>query len=543
VHLVARSLSFNHGPVPILRDVSVDVAIGDRIGIVGPNGAGKSTLLRLLAGELAAAAGRVERHPSGAQVALLHQEVRGEPGETVRDYLARRIGVTAAEHELDASTADLAAGAAGADDRYSAALERWLAVGAADFDARLGAELDRVGLGADRASDLVERLSGGQKSRVDLAAVLLHRAPVLLLDEPTNDLDVTGLALLEEAVLRPELGLVVVSHDRAFLERVVTEVLELDEHTHGATRYAGGWAGYQHDRTADRERAERAHLEYTNERDRLAAQARRQRQWSERGVRNAVRKPADNDKNIRHAHIARAERRAGDARRTDDRLARLERVDKPWEPWRLQLRLADHARSGDVVLEARRAVARRGSFTLGPVDLEVHFGDRIQLVGLNGAGKSTLLDLLLGRLAPDGGAVRRGASVVIGELGQQRDELEGSDVLSAVVDVTGATAQEARSMLAKLGLGPEHVGRAPGSLSAGERTRAVLGTFQLRGVNLLVLDEPTNHLDLPAIEQLEVTLEHYRGTLLVVSHDRRFLEALGLDRTWEVVSGTVHAAG
>ena len=543
MHLTARSLAFAHGPVPVLRDVSIDVGPGDRVGVVGPNGVGKSTLLLLLAGELAPSAGEVRRHPASLLVARLHQEVESRPGETVVAYLARRTGVTDAEIRFAWSTEALASQEPGAETAYEAALEHWLAVGAADFAPRFEAALERVGLPADRSGDEVAHLSGGQKGRVDLAAVLLHQAPILLLDEPTNDLDHQGLELLEETILSGGAGVVVVSHDRAFLERVVTEVLELDGHRRTGRRFGGGWASYQHERDVTRSLEREAYDDYTTERDRLVTQARRQREWSEKGVRRASRKPRDNDKNLKRAHIARAEARAGDAGRTDARLGRLETVDKPWEPWRLQLRLADRERSGDVVVSAERAVVERGAFRLGPVDLEVRFGDRIQLVGPNGSGKTTLVDLLLGRLEPAAGRVRLGRSVVVGELAQHRHVLDGpGDVLSEVVQATGRTGQEVRSALAKLGLGAEHVRRPARSLSAGERTRAMLGTFELSGVNLLVLDEPTNHLDLPAIEQLEQALGEFAGTLLVVSHDRRFLEAMSLGPRWELDGGSVRVA-
>jgi ATPase subunit of ABC transporter with duplicated ATPase domains len=539
--LVARSLSFDRGPTAVLRGVSLTVAGDDRVGIIGPNGVGKTTLLRILAGELDPSAGRVERIPSSLAVGYLRQE-RPLGGAGVAEVLARRTGVTGAEEALHAATAALARGAPGSADAYARALDRWTVLGVADFDARVDAVLDHVGLGASRRDQPVATLSGGEAARVDLAALMLHQAPILLLDEPTNDLDLDGLALLEESVLRTDRGLVIVSHDRALLERVVTTVVELDEHTRSATTYHGGWAAYERERRGARARAEAAHQTYIAERDRLRSQARRERQWSAAGVRRAATRPRDNDKSIRSGRIEAAENRAGQATRALARLNRLETVDKPWEGWELRLRLADAQRSGTLAAELRGAVVERGGFILGPVDVDLRHGDRVRIVGPNGAGKTTLLHALLGRLALVSGTQRTGPAVVVGELGQARRDLDGGDVLDAVTRASGATPEQVRSSLAKLGLDADDVTRPPASLSPGERTRAVLAVFQLLGVNLLVLDEPTNHLDLPAIEQLEQVLGTYDGTLLLVSHDRRFVENVSCTRTWHVGGGQVTEA-
>ena len=202
-------------------------------------------------------------------------------------------------------------------------------------------------------------------------------------------------------------------------------------------------------------------------------------------------------------------------------------VEKPWEGWDLHLEFASAGRSGDVVMRLSGAVAQLGAFRLGPVDLEVRWADRVAIVGPNGAGKTTLLRMLLGREPLVAGERWLGPSVVIGELEQGRARFEGREsLLDAFIAATGLTLSEARSRLAKFGLGAEHVVRGASTLSPGERTRAVLAEFAARGVNCLVLDEPSNHLDLPAIEQLEGAVGSFEGTLLLVTHDRRLLDAV-----------------
>ena len=539
--IVARDLTFAHGPTVVLDGVTLTVASGHRIGVVGPNGVGKSTLLRLLAGDLEPASGTVARVPAHATVGHLTQELDVRPGETIAQVIGRRTGAELAQRELDASMRALAAGEPDAADRYSAALEHWTLLGVADLDAAMGEVLDRVGLGAHRAGDVADGLSGGERARVNLASVLLAGFDILVLDEPTNDLDLAGLALLEDFLVRSSAGFVLVSHDRAFLERVVTSVVEIDEHERTAARFDGGWQAYLDARAAARRHAEEAFADYVDKRDTLKGQAQQTREWSAKGI-GKVKRSGEPDRNIRAFNKASSEKLAGKASRAEKALERLEVVDKPWEGWDLRLEFATAARPGAEVLRVRDLVVERGGFRLGPVDLDVGHGERVALLGPNGSGKTTLLRSALGELDPTSGTAALGPSVVVGVLDQRRGRFgTGEALLDAFVAETGVAPTEARSQLAKLGLGAEHIARPTDRLSPGERTRAVLAAFALSGVNLLVLDEPTNHLDLPAIEQLEQALDGYPGTLLLVTHDRQLLESVTLTRRIELADGQVVA--
>ena len=371
-----------------------------------------------------------------------------------------------------------------------------------------------------------------------LAAVLLVRADVVLLDEPTNDLDFDGLETLERFLVGRPGGTVVVSHDRAFLERTVTSVLDLDEHTHHGTLYDGGWHAYLEARAVTRRHAEAEYATYQGEKARLRQRSQRQREWATQGTSRAKRDPDDHDKLIRHVKVASSERLAAKARATDRALERLPDVTKPWEGWDLRFDIPAAPRSGAVALRLTDAVVERGSFRLGPVTVEVRWADRVALVGPNGSGKTTLLQTLLGRLPLTTGTRWVGPSVVVGELEQDRRRLTGPATLLDLVRVPpGASVAEIRSQLAKFGLGAEHLARPAGTLSPGERTRAVLAEFALQGVNCLILDEPSNHLDLPAIEELEAALQRYDGTLLLVTHDRALLEQVRTTRTIRVRDG------
>jgi ATPase subunit of ABC transporter with duplicated ATPase domains len=538
--MIARNLAAGHGDRHLFTGLDLVVAPGAVIGLVGVNGAGKTTLLRTLAGVAPAEAGTVTLSPPTATVGYLPQERDRRPGETVRDFLHRRTGVAPAQAAMDAAAERLAASRPGADEEYAAALERWLDLGGADLDERAAQVAVDLGLAVDLEHPMTA-LSGGQAARAGMASLLLSRYDVFLLDEPTNDLDMDGLARLEQFVTGLRAGVVVVSHDREFLTRTVTEVLELDLPQQRVTLYGGGYASYLQERERARRHAREEYEEYAGKREDLLERARTQRAWMEKGVRNARRKATDGDKHIKHFRGETSEKQAAKARQTEKLIERMDVVEEPRKEWALRMEIAAAPRAGAVVATLRDAVVRRGDFTLGPVTLQIDWADRVAITGANGSGKTTLLGAMLGRIPLDEGTASLGPGVVVGEVDQARGLFFGDTPL---MQAFGASVPEfndadVRTLLAKFGLRADHVLRPAATLSPGERTRAALALLQARGVNLLVLDEPTNHLDLAAIEQLESALATYPGTLLLVTHDRRMLDAVHTTRHLEVAAGKV----
>jgi len=362
--------------------------------------------------------------------------------------------------------------------------------------------------------------SGGEAARARLGEFLRRPLGVYLCDEPTNDLDFDGLDWLERELASLTGAIVLVSHDRDFLEATVDRIVELDEWTHTLTEYAGGWSGYEQARTSALRRQREAYERYAGEKERLEDQRRRMQEWERRGYGQGRKKKKSKD--VRKAYAGRIER--------------LDRVEKPYEPWELRLDLAASARSGDVVARLRGLVVERGTFRLGPVDLDLGWAERLAVLGPNGSGKTTLLDALAGRLPLVEGERWLGPGVVIGELSQARAEIAHGALLPTFSEASGLAAEPARTLLAKFGLGADHVLRDATSLSPGERTRALVALFAARGVNCLILDEPTNHLDVPAIEELERALDAFDGTVVLVTHDRRFLRSFRATQTLELRS-------
>jgi ATPase subunit of ABC transporter with duplicated ATPase domains len=528
--LSARHLHVSLGPLVVLRDVSLRVGPRARIGLLGPNGVGKSTLLRALAGLVEPNAGAVRRSPADASVGYLEQEPLAGSSETLGQLLERRTGVAAARAAMEGLEATMGEDL-DAIARYSDAVTRFGLLGGYDLEARAGTVLGDLGLGAESLDRPVTTLSGGQRARAALAAIVLSRVDVLLLDEPTNDLDLDGLATLEAFVRGFAGGIVVVSHDRAFLDACVDRFVELDPFSREATAFAGSWSEYERARELRREQQRRDHERTTAERERLLAQARSMRNESAHGVAG-VRKSDEPSKVIRFAKTQRAEGRGAKAVTMHKRAERIEVVEAPREPWALHMDLAGSDPGGELVVLLAGAVVRRGSFRLGPVDLEVDRGERIAIVGPNGSGKTTLLDALRGDAPLEAGWRRAGRSTVIGTLDQDRSAFAGDRPLLRVFEeTTGLRAEEARTLLAKFDLGAEDVLRPCAELSPGERTRASLAVLMARRVNCLILDEPTNHLDIPAIEELERSLAAYPGTFVIATHDRRLLERVALTRS------------
>jgi ATPase subunit of ABC transporter with duplicated ATPase domains len=519
--LAANDITIHRGADAILERVSLAVTPGSRTGVVGPNGRGKTTLLRALAGLEPLDGGSVARNPTSLRVGYLPQERDLAPEETLGAYLARRTGVGEAETRLAALEAALERDPSAAE-AHAEALDRFLALGGEDFEARARGVLGDVALDVplDRPSGA---LSGGERGRAALASILLSRFDVFLLDEPTNDLDFTGLELLERFLVGIAGGVVLVSHDRAFLDRTVNRIVELESGTQRVHHYAGGWSEFEAARAHARAEHEREFARWSGERARFEELHRDRRDQARAGGKQADR---------RGTHALMSKTRAA-ARRLE--WLENERVEKPWQPWELQLDLAPEGRSGDLVVSLERAVLERGAFRLGPIDLHVGWGERISIVGPNGSGKSTLLEALLGRVPLSSGTRRVGPSVVFGEIGQARSLFSpGAPLIRSFCEAAGTSEEEARTLLAKFDLYASHVLRPAGSLSPGERTRAELAVQAARGVGCLVLDEPTNHLDLPAVEELERALGVYDGTLVLVTHDRRFLEAVGVSRVVEL---------
>jgi ATPase subunit of ABC transporter with duplicated ATPase domains len=527
--LDARRISRRYGDRTVLDGVDLRVDAGSRIGLVGPNGSGKSTLLRIMAGCESADGGVVRRF---ASVGYLPQMADAAGSQlTVRETISDRIGVAGANRDVERWASVLAAGDLAAVEPHAAALDRGLALGGADVEARLRAALDQLGLEAGCLDRPLGSLSGGQASRAGLAALAVARCDVVLLDEPTNHLDADGLKRLARLLAPRAGGLVLVSHDRAFLAETAHEIVALDRRTGEASHWRGGWDAYERERDAERERALAEHDRALERRAKLAAAEQEMRRRAAASLRRTRTHAHDNDKHLREWVTMRAEGVTARARKMGGRAERIEVPDAPWADPALRLVLTPAERHRTWVMSLAGAVMRRGDWSLGPLDLAVAHGQRLRLSGPNGSGKSTVLAVLAGDLALGEGHRHVAPGAVVAQLGQARDVLTGpAPVALQVRELTGLDEASARTALASFGITAELACRSGATLSPGERTRAELAVIAQQRATCLLLDEPTNHLDVESLEVLQAALDGWPGALVVATHDRRLAESLRLDR-------------
>jgi len=536
--LHVQHLAKSFGIQTVLADISFVLNDGEHVGLIGPNGVGKSTLVRCLVGLEQPDSGTIVLSPNTARIGYLPQ--------SFSEHAQRTLGEVLAEAQADFVTAETdlqrAAEALASDlalDDYDAALGRFEALGGYERAARVAAVLDGLELGHVEHDTPLSRLSGGQKTRLGLATLLLQEPDLLVLDEPTNHLDVDALEWLESFLSSYRQAVLVVSHDRAFLDATVTRILYLDPETRTLRSYRGNYSAF-----AEARRHEWQILEQTWQ---------RQEEYVDRVQRDVGRLKSE-ARSIEQSTTARqpglrkfARKKAAVARSRERKLERYlnaeERVEKPKLHWPINLDFGAAQLSGRSVLQVHDvSFAYAGRQPLFEhVSFELRYGQRAALMGPNGAGKTTLLRLIEGQLQPTHGTIHVGASVRLGVLAQEHETLDPElTVLETVLRERPMSDQDARSFLPYFLFYGDSVFRQVRACSLGERSRLQLAQLVLRGCNLLLLDEPINHLDVESRDHFEAALEAFEGTVIVVAHDRAFLRGFAR-RTFEVRDGRVSA--
>lgn len=530
-----QNIRFEYDHTPVLEKISFTIGPGDRIGLIGPNGAGKSTLLKLIAGSLSANDGNIDR--TRDIIGLMPQELTPWRTLTAREAIEELTGVTGAFKDLEMATENMMED----EGAYSAALEKIESLGAYSLGERLPRALREVGLAPDLLDHVVGDLSGGQQTKLALAAILAAQYDAFLLDEPTNNLDLAGIELLQKFIKDSKAGFLIISHDRKFLKDVMNKIVVLKDRAGGMESFGGGFADWRLQLERERAAKDRAQRIAELERGRLEQALDRKTAASVTSDRND-RGKRDNDKMASDQKSQNAGKTlARQAKALETRLDRLDDVETIEDDLDLTVLfpLTKNQPGGDMAT-LKGIVVNYGNKQLGPYDLVVRGGDRLAIVGPNGQGKSTLVKVLAGEIGSSSGERDIAEATKIGFIAQQPEFSNPDDSLvDNVARLAGADQTKAATELARFGIPREVQLVAAVRVSPGQRGKAFLAVHALRATNLLIMDEPTNHLEVAATEALGKALASYPGALVVVSHDREFLQEVGIKRFVVVEEGKV----
>lgn len=521
MELKVEHIRKSYGTMTVLEDVSFSLGKGQKVGLVGNNGIGKTTLLKILAGVVEPDGGVLSLR-RGLVVGHMPQDTSLVTSESVNVYLRRVSGIGVLEAHL--------AGSPEAQQEY----ERRDGY---TFDHRVDVALAGFGLRDVTSDRPINSLSSGQKSKIFMAGVLLADPDVLLLDEPTNNLDLPALIWLEDFLVRSDAASIIVSHDRLFLDRVVRKIFEIDFLTRSLVVTNGSYTDYLARKEKERSRQLLHHEAQQEEIRRLTESARAKKVEAMRG---AGFRGTDNDKFLRGFKRDRASKSGKTAKAIERRIEQMVVVERPFERdvFRMHIRPTKPEGSRDIVLRDVVAGYCDSQFTLGPVSATMPYGSRVVILGLNGSGKSTLLKAISGTIKPTAGAVVVGNALVVGNLMQEHDNLPRREsIKNYLTKRAGMTIQSAYALAAQYGFTAAEIDKGIAALSPGGRARLLFALFSALSTNVLLLDEPTNHLDLEALDALEAAVAHYEGTIILVSHDRYFLEKFHATDTYVLSDG------
>ena len=542
--LTVRNLTKTFGAITVLQDISFVINAADRVGIVGPNGVGKSTLLKLLVGHEEIDRGSIRYGPS-SEFGYLPQTTPEFYGRTIQDLIKESVGDL---RQLEERMHQIEAAMSGANEeqlpelleKYNSISTRFQDRGGYDLDYKIDMILTGLAIEYLARTQEMQTLSGGEKARVGLATLLLRSPDLLLLDEPTNHLDFTSMAWLESYLSSYNGAMLIVSHDRQFLNRAVNQIFEIDEHTHGLKKYEGNYDNYIQTKAAERARWEE---DYERQQEEIKELRKRIKETA-RQVGHTYRAPRDNDKFAKHFFAQRVDSTISrNIRAAEEQLKHIEEdpLPKPPEQLRVNSHFNGEPMHSQIVLSlSGLSKSWGGRYLLNNLDIILSSSARVMLVGPNGTGKTTLFKIIMGLEAPDAGEVRIVGSARIGYLAQEPDMLD----LDKTVIETYRYEQvgfEGEFIGRLLGYGLfrlEDVHKKVGQLSIGQRRKLEIARLMVQEPNVLLLDEPTNYISLDVLEAFEAAIIGFPGPVIAISHDRWFIQQFG-GQIWELKDGSI----
>jgi ATP-binding cassette subfamily F protein 3 len=540
--LQVSQLYKSYGLDPILEDINFTINAGDRFGLVGINGTGKSTLLKIIVGDEKPDKGSVSFFPQNLRLGYLPQGMDLDGGISIEYFLSGELGqLSQLEEQLSsiAKTIALQSDVVSLQESFDQTLTKITML--QEIQHQSPAVLSSLGLDAFELNTPVSHLSGGQKTRLMLAKALITNPEFLLLDEPTNHLDITMLEWLEDWISQFPGAVLMVSHDRTFLDQTVNGILDLDEHTHKISFYAGNYSDYLEQKIAKQDRQLQAFQDQQEEIARLrraATEMRSKAKYRKGGKTD----PSKTDGFSIGFFANRTKETIQKAKNIEKRVEKLltDGVEKPARTWQMRVDFQDIAQSGrDVLILEHLSIGYDPLLLVEDIHLTLRFGERVALIGENGSGKTTLIKTILDMIPALEGSIRLGSQVQVGYMSQEQNELDPeSSVLESLSQWLSQNETENRSFLSKFLFKGDDVFKLNNNLSYGERARLSLACLVAQGCNFLILDEPINHLDIPSRTQFEEALSQFDGTILAVVHDRFFIDGYA-SQIWEVKDGHI----
>lgn len=524
----------------ILSNISFTVDYGEKAGIIGSNGVGKSTLLKIIARQLHQDSGEINTNTLES-IGYLKQEFEiPEESLSVTSFIKWYIGIDKLEKRLNELQEELEKNESNIEE-FCAVQEKYIRLDGYNFDYKLDNILNGLGILPVARNKKIKDLSGGQKSKIILAAVLLKGADLLLLDEPTNNLDIKSIEWLEGYLKSVNMPCLIVSHDRRFLNAVTTKTLEINFFDRTLSSYPGNYAQYREFKEAKEKRQLELYEAQQEKKKELQDSIRQKKDWASKGRKQGVK---DNDKYTRGYERDRSSGLASKARKIEKQIEKLDKIERPRVKKKLKININFSKIKGSTMIYAKELICGYpNGFKTSPITFDVKFGEKVIIVGENGSGKSTFIKTLFSNLEKISGTMDIGTGLNIGYISQDTKIDTDQDLEQFIIESIDEEKLEDKSKvyttLAQFNFTYEERQKKYAMLSPGERTRARLVIFSLLDINVLVFDEPTNHLDIEALEALEEVISSFDGTVIAISHDREFIGRVHPDKIYKMENGNL----
>lgn len=524
----------------ILSNISFTVDYGEKAGIIGSNGVGKSTLLKIIARQLHQDSGEINTNTLES-IGYLKQEFEiPEESLSVTSFIKWYIGIDKLEKRLNELQEELEKNESNIEE-FCAVQEKYIRLDGYNFDYKLDNILNGLGILPVVRNKKIKDLSGGQKSKIILAAVLLKGADLLLLDEPTNNLDIKSIEWLEGYLKSVNMPCLIVSHDRRFLNAVTTKTLEINFFDRTLSSYPGNYAQYREFKEAKERRQLELYEAQQEKKKELQDSIRQKKDWASKGRKQGVK---DNDKYTRGYERDRSSGLASKARKIEKQIEKLDKIERPRVKKKLKININFSKIKGSTMIYAKELICGYpNGFKTSPITFDVKFGEKVIIVGENGSGKSTFIKTLFSNLEKISGTMDIGTGLNIGYISQDTKIDTDQDLEQFIIESIDEEKLEDKSKvyttLAQFNFTYEERQKKYAMLSPGERTRARLVIFSLLDINVLVFDEPTNHLDIEALEALEEVISSFDGTVIAISHDREFIGRVHPDKIYKMENGNL----